>query len=246
MNPDHEHRPASDRRPGRPWGRLAAGTTAAAAVLGVGAYVVTDRTVNQESQSIAPEIRPAAPAPTTPLPEGPSRSPKPDATVKPDNKSPAEPPTTRPDRQGTSEEEPPETSDDVKKRITAARETAEKAGFPLQRPLEPTGTVAGVTSETTQRLPDGTTLRITTANRDLSGQRPLLWAADDGEPRGNSLCTQKFRFSQSDSGHTRPTMLMCWRTSADRSVAVLAVAPTGTPSRQATTKVVDREWKKLS
>jgi hypothetical protein len=41
-------------------------------------------------------------------------------------------------------------------------------------------------------------------------------------------------------------MLMCWRTSGERSVAVLAVDPEGTPSRQATTKVVDREWKKLS
>jgi hypothetical protein len=88
-------------------------------------------------------------------------------------------------------------------------------------------------------------MRIMTAKGDLSGQREMLWAADGGKPVGDARCTQKFHFSANGEAAVRPTMLLCWRTSAARSVVVLSIAKQGRPSQAASVAMIGRQWDSL-
>lgn len=92
---------------------------------------------------------------------------------------------------------------------------------------------------------NGQTMRVVTARGDLTGQREMAWAADSGHRVGDAWCTQNFRFSPDRPASVRPTMLLCWRTSAHRSAYVVTVNPTGKPSEQDTVAVINREWSKL-
>ena len=94
-------------------------------------------------------------------------------------------------------------------------------------------------------LKEGGTLRVITAQHDLTGQRELLWAADDGKPVGSAHCTQNFHFSNDGKAKVRPTMLLCWRTSAGKSVVTVAVVRTGRPSTAASVGVIDRRWAEM-
>ncbi|MEU4241232.1 hypothetical protein [Actinoplanes sp. NPDC026619] len=42
-----------------------------------------------------------------------------------------------------------------------------------------------------------------------------------------------------------PTILLCWQTSASRSVVTFAVSDKGKPAVNESLKVIDREWAKL-
>jgi hypothetical protein len=227
--------------------RLLAGTAGLAAVLGAGAYLMTSAAINDNAPT-AQDVRPIMPVVTTsttgdptssptPAESAPTASTAPSATATPSGKR-----STMATGEAAQAEKDPE---EVRKEIMAARRKAAKHGMSVQRPLTPAAP-AGAVSERTRSTPGGGTLRITTTRGDLTGQRPLLWAADDGEPAGGSRCTQKFRFSEGDLGGVRPTMLLCWRTSSSRSVAVLSIAKDGAPSTADATAVIEQEWKKLS
>ncbi|WP_436527525.1 hypothetical protein [Actinoplanes sp. HUAS TT8] len=220
------------RRIDQPYGRrsrTAAGMIGLAAVLGAGAYVTTSLLVDDDTDT-AQEYRVVTPA-TTPPSSSPAVS-SPAAAAATSAGTPSASTTTDQAR--------------VRQEIMAARKAAEKDGFPVERPIEEqVGHAVGASSETTRSLPGGGTMKITTAAYDLSGRRPLNWAADQGTDVDGSKCTQKFHFSQGDPGGLRPTMLLCWRTSDKRSVAVLSVTPNGKPSIADSTATVDSEWKKL-
>jgi hypothetical protein len=230
--------------PGR--SRILAGTAGLAAILGVGAYLTTSALIADDTR-VAQDVRPVVPMVATSAPDALAPSPTPagsasaSSTATPAEKAPPTGPETVAVGQAGQAERNPE---EVRKEIMAARREARKHGYSVQRPLTADAPPEAI-SERTRSTPDGGTMRITTVKGDLTGQRPLLWAADDGEPAGDSRCTQKFRFSEGDLGVVRPTMLLCWRTSASRSVAVLSVTPDGTPSATDTTATLDREWKKL-
>jgi hypothetical protein len=243
MTSDDDGSPAPPRRIDQPYGRRSrtvAGIAGLAAIVGAGAYLTTSLLAGGDSDT-AQDLRvvtPAADSPSVSPPTGAASAPT--TAVSSAASAPA----------ATSKATTPAkvNPDTVRQEIMAARKAAEKDGFPVHRPLkEQTGHAAasGATSETTRRLPGGGTMRITTAAYDLSGRRPLSWAADDGKDANGSKCTQKFHFSEGDPGTKRPTMLLCWRTSERRSVAVLSVDPDGKPSVVDSTAVVDREWKKL-
>jgi len=134
----------------------------------------------------------------------------------------------------------------VRKQIMAAREKAAKDGIPLQRPLTaPKLQVHDASSyaEESRPLPGGGTMRIMSARYDLSGQKEMLWAADQGSRHGDVRCTQNFHFSSTGKAAVRPTMLLCWRTSAARSVVVLTVAKK--PSAADSAGVIDQRWNQL-
>jgi hypothetical protein len=89
------------------------------------------------------------------------------------------------------------------------------------------------------------TLRVVSARADLSGQRELAWVADSGRPVGTARCTQNFQFSPDSPAAVRPTMLLCWRTSANKSVYTVAVDLDHPPSEQAAVATIDRVWSDL-
>jgi hypothetical protein len=139
----------------------------------------------------------------------------------------------------------PTGGESVREQIEAARAKAAKDGFPLQRGLTAAAdSVTGPVKERTERVGKGS-VRVVSAGYDLTGQRELLWAADDGRKVGDADCTQTFRFSNNMTPRERPNMLLCWRTSAERSVVTVAVQPEGRPSSEGTVKILEREWAKL-
>jgi hypothetical protein len=135
----------------------------------------------------------------------------------------------------------------VEQQIADARAAAAKGGNPVTRALTPApGAVPGpVQVRNSGSYKTGGTLRVVTARHDLSGQRELLWAADRGQPVGDARCTQNFHFSNNGAPRVRPTMLMCWRVSAKKSVVIVAVKRGGHPSKDHSVAVLDREWARL-
>jgi hypothetical protein len=103
-----------------------------------------------------------------------------------------------------------------------------------------------LTVTTSGSLPkDHHTLKVVSALDDLSGQHELAWAADSGHPVGDARCTQNFRIGPSAAAKVRPTMLLCWRTSADRSVYTVAVDLDQRPSEKASVATINEVWSKL-
>jgi len=139
--------------------------------------------------------------------------------------------------------EPPERDPAaVRREIEEARKKAAADGVRLQRPLKPqAAAAAGPVNERTERTADGS-IRVISAEHDLSGQRELR-LVDGGKPVGNGVsCTNRMRFAQGAPATARPTVLVCWRVSAKRSVVTMAVTPEGMPSTAASVELIDKEW----
>jgi hypothetical protein len=90
----------------------------------------------------------------------------------------------------------------------------------------------------------GRTLRIVSAKGDMTAQDELAWV-DGGHRAGPVTCTQDFRFSGDAPAQFRPTMLVCWRTSATKSVYTVMVDQRGKPSESASVAALSREWRTL-
>jgi hypothetical protein len=212
-----------------------------AIVLGGGAYLMATRdagTETRDTSAVAPFAEPSSlppspvpaesPAATSPSPSRSASSPTPSAkTTVNDGKT-------------------------VRREIEEAREKAAGDGHPLQRPLTAPAAPpvraqdAGTLAEETRKLADGGTMRIISARYDLSSHREMLWAADKGEPYDDGVrCTQNFRFAENAKAAERPTMLLCWRNSAERSAVVLTVVKQGSPVAEIAAKAVADQWNKL-
>jgi hypothetical protein len=92
---------------------------------------------------------------------------------------------------------------------------------------------------------DHRTLKVISARGDLSGAHELTWVADSGHRVGDALCTQNFRFDANSPARERPTMLLCWRTSASRSVLTITVDIDNRPSEKASVATINKVWSKL-
>jgi hypothetical protein len=142
----------------------------------------------------------------------------------------------------------PSKSMSVDERIKAAREAAAKDGHPVQRARTPSpGAVIAAGEEPKQRtekLANGV-LRIVTAKYDLTGQRELLWPAGKTERVGSAECTQTFQFSNEGKPSTKKNLLLCWRTSAQKSVVTVLVDQDGKPSAAKSVETIAEEWAKL-
>jgi hypothetical protein len=154
-----------------------------------------------------------------------------------------EAPQTRPEPKPAPTERDP---GQVRREIEEAREKAAADGVRLQRPLKQDATRAGgVVNERTERTANGS-IRVISARHDLSGQREMRFAGDEGKPVGKGVtCTNRMRFAEGTPATVRPTALLCWRVSKERSVVTMAVAPKGKPSAAASVAVISKEWAAL-
>ena len=88
------------------------------------------------------------------------------------------------------------------------------------------------------------TMRVVSAYGDLWGMRELAWVADAGEPVGGARCTQNFHIGATPT-RVRPTLMICWRTSATRSVYTVAVDIDHRPSALVSAALVAQVWNSL-
>jgi hypothetical protein len=135
----------------------------------------------------------------------------------------------------------------ARQKIDKARAAMAKDGVAVQRPVAPVARMdsADVTETTVGSPADGGTVKVTSARGDLTGYAEMSWAGDNGQVVGRARCTHKFRFAQGAPASTKPTMLLCWRTSATRSVYTLAVSPSGKPKAATSVAAIDAQWAKL-
>lgn len=88
-------------------------------------------------------------------------------------------------------------------------------------------------------------MRVVSAKGDLTGQRELAWPADKGTTVGSANCTQNFQFNAKSSPGIRPTLLICWRTSPEKSVYTVAVDVANKPDPKASVAEIDKAWNAL-
>jgi hypothetical protein len=130
---------------------------------------------------------------------------------------------------------------------TPSRATAPTSTRTL-RPLPPTANAdavseADVTTSTVNR--GGERLKIASARADLTGYEELGWIVGKGEKAGNARCTKKIKLSVDEAVREHPTLLICWRTSATKSVYTVAVKIKGAPSQKLSVAAVAKEWARL-
>lgn len=138
----------------------------------------------------------------------------------------------------------------LSERVAAAKTANERAGTTVRRPLPPHGgvvAVAGAVNVTESgSARTGSTMRVVSARHDLTGQRELAWVAELGEQVGKARCANKIRVSAGAEIREHKTLLLCWRTSATKSVYTVAVKLGGRPSKQASVTEIERVWSRLS
>ena len=100
-----------------------------------------------------------------------------------------------------------------------------------------------MTTDITQQ--DGEDLKTVSARQDLTGYQELGLAADKGVKYGDSRCTKTIRVSPKDKPRPRPTLLLCWRVSAHKSVYTVAVKLDGRPSAKLSLAAIDKRWAEL-
>ncbi|MEV6493884.1 hypothetical protein AB0M20_35470, partial [Actinoplanes sp. NPDC051633] len=214
------------------------GVVGLAAILGGGAYVLTDHLTGHEpaTTSETGALAPVAPPPTS---------------VAPPPASPSAPPATTPAKASAPKSattKSPAASKSTADRVKAARDAGKRAGVKITRPLSQTPADRSVTAAdlTVSQTSSGrATLKVVSARKNLAGYRELGWVADDGEPVGAAQCSQTFRFNAGMKPAEKPALLICWRTSATRSVYTIATNPDGRPSKQASVAAIDRQWERL-
>jgi hypothetical protein len=232
--------PRASVRPKHSRLKRVAGVAGLAALLGSGAYLTTlsvtgdDDTGNRDVTAVgaldAPGPGSAAPLSTGTAGATPNRT-----TTGGNQAAKVEP----------SFEEPAE-------RVRKAREAAAKEGVKITRPLparevDPAGEAAAAAAKevTVGSAKEGGTMRIVTVRGDLTGQREIGWVAGDVRRHGKVECSQRFKLYNEQEPKTRPNLLVCWRTSAKRSVIVVDTKIGGRPAVTKSLAVIEREWRKL-
>ena len=71
-------------------------------------------------------------------------------------------------------------------------------------------------------------VRVVAARTDLTGALEMTWAGDAGTKVGPVSCTNNIRLTTQQVPKIRPTVMLCWRTSASLSVYVLVIDPKAT------------------
>lgn len=195
------------------------------AVLGAGAILAVsldDRDDDQRYKAISePSASASAPGPTA----------SPTGTAAADNV-----PVRASERPPTDQE-----------RIASAKANAKnsvKIQHPREQMVPPIDPSQLTVTESGSRQ-QGRTLRVVSARADLSGQNELGWVADKGRRVGPALCSQRVQFANQSQPSTKPTLLICWRTSATKSVYTVMVDMKGKPSRPASVAAIAKEWRRL-
>ena len=203
--------------------RIAVGVVSLAALLGTGAYVITDRLTPH--RDTVTDVGALAPAPAPGHTSTTTASPAPASAL------------------GSAASISPEVAAEIKK----AREKAAKDGVPLIRPkpAQSTRAVTGLMRTTKGTLNEGGIVRVVSARSDLTGQQELAWVAGGVTTYGGAECSQTFRFSSSPAPVKRPNLLLCWRTSAKKSVVAIVVDPKGKPSKAKAVDLLEKKWRSM-
>lgn len=209
------------------------GAVGLAAVLGGGAFAVTEIvTAGTDRVTSEPAAPPAAPATR---PTAASAIPAPSGEVKPGRSAAAakRSPSPRPALTGQA-------------LIDSVRGSAAKARDKIKRapaPQTANALAAGVSeTQTGSVAKDGRMIRVVSARQDLTGLRELALVADSGTEVGDAHCTQRFRLVAGGKVTEKPTLLICWRTSAAKSVYTIAVVAKGRPSASASVAALAARW----
>jgi hypothetical protein len=238
-----KHDDAYDRtaaRQSRRRGKAAAGAVGLAALLGGTAYLITDQvakrpeTIATESGALSPLSAPSGPASSAPSA----------ASSRADGVGSGATASTRMAPAASTS-----MSKSTAERIKEARANAAKHGVPLKHPLPaPAAPVpaSAVTVTNSGGPGDAATLRVISARADLTGQRELGWVADSGAVVGSAHCSQTVRFSSNGKASLKPNLLICWRTSATRSVVTVMVSMDGHPSRKDSVAALNKRWAELA
>ncbi|MCY1145359.1 hypothetical protein OWR29_45785 [Actinoplanes sp. Pm04-4] len=214
--------------------RMVVGGVGLAAVLGTGAILLT---ANSERDSTA-----TAPNPTPAASSSPASSPSPDAPAGSASSAPA---SAGPAVPSPAVSASPKT---LQERLAAARSANKRLGTEPRHAPPPNGNEihSAVTVKNQGDIrKGGKTLRIVSARQDLTGLRELAWVADEGKPAGKARCTQNIRLYNNPKPRERPTLLLCWRTTADKSVYTVAVDVNERPSTAESLKAIERRWAEM-
>jgi hypothetical protein len=213
--------------------RAVIGATGLAAVLGAGAFLVTDQVTKDSPTSAGPSSAvttgPAVPA---------GVSTEPAAQIDPASSGPAAAQTAAAQTAG------PQT---LQERVDAARSANKRLGTEVrhQSPVKATDVdPAKVHVEQTGSDRAGKMLRVSSARQDLTGYRELAWVRD-GKAAGDAVCTKKITLSPQSPARARPTLLICWRLSAQKSVYTVAVDFKTPPPESASVAALDRAWRAM-
>ncbi|WP_433826375.1 hypothetical protein ACQP2E_30430 [Actinoplanes sp. CA-015351] len=138
-------------------------------------------------------------------------------------------------------------------RVEAARENGKKNSTKITRPYTVSrqgGASPGYYPQAVDQdvigdlKKDGETMRVYTSRQDLTGYQELAWVVN-GERIGEAFCTQTIKLSSDKKTRTRPTLLICWRTSAEKSVYTVLVDVDKKPSKNKSLSVIKKEWARL-
>ncbi|MFI5892550.1 hypothetical protein ACIA5D_20825 [Actinoplanes sp. NPDC051513] len=216
--------------------RIVVGAVTGLAVLGVGSYLLTSHlTATGDVDAVGTVSAPTSDVPTAAAQAvDPTSAP---ASSVPASSAPASSPVPKVSTAPMSSADAAKLRREIKK----AREQDEKNS---QKPVSAKGMNAPELATRTEPTADGT-IRITTAKGDLTGGPDLRLAADEGKLVGTARCTKRVAFANRVKAREIPTLLLCWRTSADRSVVTLAVSRKDKPAAEDSLEIIDREWAKL-
>jgi hypothetical protein len=212
------------------WGgrrtKIALGVVGLAAVLGAGAYTITDRLTGPRGETTHNGALVRQPLPIDPASKAVTQSASSSASASATSLDPH-----------------------VVASIKAARDKMVKDGVKVTRPLptQSTGSpVVGLARSDDGSLKAGGIVRVVTARSDLTGREELGWVAGGVTSYGDNKCSQTFRLFNSPRPAKKPNLLMCWRTSAKKSVVAVVVDPKGKPSRAKALDVLERKWREMN
>ena len=104
------------------------------------------------------------------------------------------------------------------------------------------GIASGPVTVSTETGMDGSMIRVVAARYDLTGR----WSAGDpGRRVGDARCTAKLAAVPGGPAVERPTMLVCWRMSASKSVVTVAIRAQAHPLAGSSVDVLDRNWTEM-
>lgn len=224
--------------------RIAAGVVGLAGLLGGGAYVAIDKLAPTTTEvginkavALPPEAStsddPSA-SPTTPA-KGAKTGDRPKAGTPPTTAAPVA----------------SEAFHTAAERVAAARAAAAKDGVKVIHPRTPTASPAAVAAaaaahvENIGSVKQGSTMRVITAKMDLTGLREQGWVAGGVTSYGPVDCSQTFRFGNEQKPAKKENLLVCWRTSAKKSVITVTVDTKGHPSVAKSVAAIDQRWRQM-
>ena len=208
--------------------RVAIGVAGLAAVVGGGAFLLT----SQESDQVSEEPSTASasqPAPSAPASSGPA------------------PVTTTQAARIKQVLPAPSGPLSLDERLDAARSANKRLGTEVRRPA-PRPAVA-VDESKVKVVQTGSpkqrrTFKVASSRQDLTGYRELAWVRN-GKPVGDATCTKSVTVSENVPARKRPTLLICWRTSATKSAYTVAVDFDKPPAQAVSIAALKKAWAAL-